>query len=733
MELFNELNPEQRSAVDTLEGPLLVLAGAGSGKTRVVTCRIVNLLEHGVLASKILGVTFTNKAAQEMKERVRNLTQAEVLICTFHSLGVRILRESIHHLGYTRNFIIYDEDDSEKLLKQCLLIFAETHGKLDLKIVRGLISKAKNNLQMPEDIDIASSTTPVEQLIPQIYKMYQDKLQEYNALDYDDLLFLTVRLFTEYPSILEYYQQRWSHLLIDEYQDTNAVQYAMVNHLVAKHGNLCVVGDPDQSIYSWRGANINNILNFENDYPGAKVVRLDQNYRSRCNILNAANAVIKNNRHRYDKHLWSDRGSGDKIKHYRGDNERSEAAFIAERIAHHHQKDAIPLSQMVVFYRTNAQSRVFEDCFLQTHIPYVIVGGVSFYQRREIKDILAWLRMVQSGADFIAFSRTINIPKRGLGDAALEKVRSAAAQENHTIFSFCEQLVDGLLQVPLKLSVRQKEGIKEYVDIIRQLRVMSRDQPLSELVKTTIELTRYQEYLLEDPETAEDRSENLGALVVKACEWEDGAAEKTLESFLEELSLKSSLDEADTSKEHVSLMTIHNGKGLEFAVAFLAGMEEDLFPHINVRESQEGIEEERRLCYVGMTRAKEWLYVTDVSARSIWGVTRTQRPSRFIREIPGEYIEKASRSVGGVKTAKAPRPVVQVKDDSDFIDDMNQAQEAEEMQPFSIGEVIFHKAFGIGHVKNVYKGSAGLTYQIFFTKDQLEKNIVAKYAQLTRL
>lgn len=734
---MNELNPEQEDAVNTLEGSLLVIAGAGSGKTRVVTFRIANLLRQGVLPSQILGLTFTNKAAKEMQERVMHLTQRNVLICTFHSLGARILRESIDLLGYRRDFTIYDEEDINRVLKLCV----ENPSSWDAaayKELRGMISQAKNNLLFDDEMNYNGRKTAAAQLFPQIYSRYQDKLREYNALDFDDLLYLTVRLFREHPDTLARYQARWGYLLIDEYQDTNAVQYMLVRALVEKSGNICVVGDPDQSIYSWRGANVGNILNFEKDYPGTKVVNLSRNYRSHSNILNAANAVIANNDAHYEKKLWSDLGPGEKIKRYSGDHERSEAAFITDKILFHQQQN-IPLKGMVIFYRTNAQSRPFEDAFLKKRIPYVIVGGVSFYQRREVKDILAFLRMVHSSADFVSFERTINLPKRGIGAATVEKVQLGATQENCSILSYCEQMISGNLpQATLKLSKKQREGLQEYTAIINQLKGLAQHGALCNLVKAAITLSNYEEFLNEDKDTLKDRMDNLNALVAKAKEWELSSSNPTLTSFLEELSLKSSLDEAEGSKDCVSLMTVHNGKGLEFNVTFLAGMEEDLFPHINSRENEDALEEERRLCYVGMTRAKEYLYLTDCRSRFMWGVTRNQRPSRFIREIPEAYIEKIrcdphisqtalSQSWNRKLTSKQP-----VKEDSEFIDDMDQTVSHSE-QAFAHGETIFHKQFGVGCIRSVYQSSAGVTYKIFFSKDESERSIVAKYAQLTRL
>ncbi len=730
------MNPEQQDAVNTIYGPLLVLAGAGSGKTRVVTQRIVNILEQGVHPSEILGLTFTNKAAGEMKERVRQMTHHNVLICTFHSLGARILRESIQALGYQPGFTIYDEQDVEKIMKLCLSEINPSL-KLDSKQFLGMVSNAKNNLLAPDEID--PKTLESDQLLfPEVYKRYQAKMMEYNAVDFDDLLYLTGRLFKLHPEMLEHYQKRWSFLLIDEYQDTNGVQYSIVNNLVSKHHNLCVVGDPDQSIYSWRGANVRNILDFELDYPKAKVVRLEQNYRSRGNILDASNHLIKYNSGRLEKNLWSDRGPGEKIKHYTADTEKSEAQFVAEKIAFHYDKGDVPLKEMAIFYRTNAQSRALEDRFLIHHIPYVIVGGVSFYQRKEVKDILAFLRVVHSGVDFVSFSRTINIPKRGIGDTTIEKIRLGASESGFSLVAYCESLVQGKpLSYPIKLSAKQKEALLSYLSILHELREIGKSCSLKELVKNTIERTGYLQYLKEDPESEQERKENLNGLVSKAMEWELSAENPTLEGFLEELSLKSSLDEADQSKDRVSLMTVHNGKGLEFDVVFLVGMEEDLFPHANSRDSEIAQEEERRLCYVGMTRAREYLYLCDVRQRFLWGTTRLQRPSRFLKEIPSQHIEKIRPSF----YAKSPQPmgyreeVSHVDEDDDVEEPFSDEIHAEtaDIDRLAAGDTVFHQDFGIGVIKQAYQGSSGLMFKVFFTKDSRERTLVAKLARLKKL
>lgn len=640
MEPKKQLNPAQQEAVNTLEGALLVLAGAGSGKTSVVTQRIINLMQHGVAPEQILGLTFTNKAAEEMRERVRRLTNSNVTISTFHSLGARILRESITHLGYQTHFAIYDEEDSDGVLKACLAekgLASET-----AKLYRSLISKAKNAMHSPQEVsdDEAADFSAV-------YAAYETKLKSYNAVDFDDLLYLPVKLFKEHPNVLEYYQDRWHYLLIDEYQDTNGAQYQFVTNIVRKRPNICVVGDPDQSIYSWRGAKVGNILNFEKDFPGAKVVKLEQNYRSSGNILEAANAVINKNQGRYEKNLWSDFGAGELLRLYTADTERSEAEFVSGRIRYYHEEKGIPYNDMVVFYRTNGQSRVFEDYFRYNRIPYVIVGGISFYQRREVKDILSFLRLIQSPSDFAAFERTINVPKRGLGPTTLDKLHEGAIQSNLPIVTFCEALVSDLpVGGAIKLTAKQKGALKDYISILLHIKALVQHGSLTDVVRETIERTGYLDYLKADPDSFDDRKGNLDSLIAKANERERSGDNPTLSAFLEELALRSTLDEVDADESKVSLMTLHNGKGLEFSLVFLVGLEEQLFPHVNTRNSEDGLEEERRLFYVGMTRAKRHLYLSHCRQRFIWGTTREQWPSRFLREIPFEYIEKYRTPVG---------------------------------------------------------------------------------------
>jgi len=693
---MEQLNPQQQVAVNHVEGPLLVLAGAGSGKTRIVTFRVAHLLELGVPANEILAVTFTNKAAEEMRHRILHLTHKSILTCTFHSLGAKILREAIHALGYNRDFVIYDEEDSEKVLKECLSLLNIKEEKGQLRAYRAQISQAKNALvELAEDKDLQ-----------EIYSLYQKKLKEYNALDFDDLLFLTVKLFRHSPEILAQYQKRWSFILIDEYQDTNEAQYNIARLLAAQHKNVFAVGDPDQSIYSWRGANIRNILNFEQDFPGAKIIPLEQNYRSRSNILEAANALIKKNTNRYEKNLWSNLGEGQKITLHIAENDHAEADFVVKQLYKLRRDHAVPLNQCVIFYRTNFQSRIFEDHLLKENVPYIIVGGLSFYQRREIKDVLAWLRIVLAGTDFLAFARTINLPKRGLGEATLDKLKSFAEEQRCNISEALEQIARGTAQ--FKLSQKQFEGIKEYIHILTTLREMVRQaRPLHEIITEALERSRYLDYLREDPESYEERRGNIEELVTKAAEWEAETAHPSLATFLEELTLKSSSDTPDTSADHVRMMTLHNGKGLEFTGVFLVGMEEELFPHANALENAESLEEERRLCYVGMTRAKEYLFLTASRNRYLWGMPRMMRPSRFLKEIPEQFLQSSHTRREEYSSYN------------------------EQESPFEPGEGVFHKDFGTGIIQKVYTTSLGLTYDVFFPRANAMRSLVAKFAKLT--
>ncbi len=704
------LNPQQDEAVHHVHGPLLVLAGAGSGKTRVITCRIAKLIENGIDPRQIVAVTFTNKAATEMRERVEREVQRAPLICTFHSLGVRILRESIHHLGYKNHFVIYDEEDANKILRTCIRELGIEDKKITPKALKQVISRAKNHLKEPDPDDDAS---PVLQIAPKVYKLYQLKLFEASAVDFDDLLYLPVRLFREFPKVLEVYQNRWQQILVDEYQDTNMAQYVLASLLVEKRKNFFVVGDPDQSIYTWRGANIENILNFEKDWPEAQIVRLEQNYRSTSNILQAANHLVDCNESRFKKELWSDLGEGEKIHSFRAFNEREEAFYIIQEIVKSKKAKGLSLKDMVIFYRTNAQSRPFEDELLKRNLPYTILGGVSFYQRKEIKDVLAFLRLLENPADLVSFMRTIHLPKRGIGDASLAKIIALSHARQEPVLSTCEYLIKP--DASLKLSQKQMTGMQEYVKLLAKLKELKLGSSLQELVYQTVQQTGYLGLIKLDPDTYEDRKANIDELIGKAIEWEEQAETPTLSCFLEELTLNTSERHSDDSSDRLTLMTLHNGKGLEFHTVFISGMEETLFPHINTLNTNQGVEEERRLCYVGMTRAKRALYLTHTTTRFIWGGPRSMRPSRFLREIPSQYY-------------------VNDTEDDDFESfEEKSPQSGKETAAFSEGHQVFHHDFGAGQVMKVGSSSLGVTYEVTFQKDGKTKTLLAKYAKLKSL
>lgn len=643
-EIETKLNPEQAQAVRHGTGSLLVLAGAGSGKTRIVTHRIAHLIESGVHPTEIVAVTFTNKAASEMKRRLERLvmTSALPIVATFHALGARILRESIGALGLACDFTIYDDEGSCTLIKRSLQELNFKGEEADVKAMRQKISSAKSQCLSVEEMRTEYGSDLPAHFYP-LYTLYENRLREANAVDFDDLLYLTVRLLREKREVLEEYQRRWRFFLIDEYQDTNHAQYLLTNLLVGKTQNLFVVGDPDQAIYSWRGANIHNILNFEKDYPGAKIVRLEQNYRSAPTILDAANSLIAHNRSRYPKKLWSDKVGGEKIGLFVAASERDEAAFVAEELYALHRQEGIPLSEMAILYRTNFQSRSFEDCLLRHRLPYTIVGGLSFYHRKEIRDILAFLQMVISDRDYLAFARTINLPKRGIGGVTLEKIRQGALAEGLSLIDFAMRLVRLETSV-MKLSEKQNQALSEYLSTLSHLRSLVREATptlsLEALVRATIIQTQYLNVLKEEPDSFEERKANLDEFIGKAAEYDLMHEEPSLVLFLEELSLKSAVDAMGTDQERITLMTLHHGKGLEFDAVFLVGMEEDLFPHANAKINFESIEEERRLCYVGMTRAKKRLYLTAAENRFLWGTQRKMRPSRFLQEIPRQHMDR---------------------------------------------------------------------------------------------
>ena len=631
------LNDRQREAVECLEGPLLVLAGAGSGKTKVLTYRIASLVEHGVKPWNILALTFTNKAAQEMRERASALIGSdadEAWVTTFHSCCVRILRIDCDKIGYERSFTIYDDADQLKIIGDILKNMGISDKAAPKRVIKENISNAKNkSLDVKRYIQENYSDDGITE---KVFEQYQRRLMAANAFDFDDLLVKTIELFEQCPEVLEKYQNRFKYVLVDEYQDTNMPQYRFVEMLCRKHGNLCVVGDDDQSIYGWRGADIKNILSFEKDFEGAKVVRLEQNYRSTKYILDAANAVISHNSGRKPKTLWTAQEGGDPIERYSADNERDEAAFIARKILQGVQQGA-SYGDFAILYRTNAQSRVIESTLVNYGIPHKVFGGVRFYQRKEIADIMAYLRAIANPDDDVAFSRIINVPRRGIGDKTIDELAAAAEKSGQSM------LVTALSGEGLPPKIEQK--LKGIVDLMSELMAQSALMPLSDFAKYLVDKIEYQAYLISEDKKGDAlmRMDNISELIgnIKEIERDVPEGESALSVFLESVALVSDIDSLDESEGAVALMTLHSAKGLEFPVVFMTGMEENVFPTRRARGdmSTGALEEERRLCYVGITRARQKLYLVNAQTRSIFGETTINRPSRFLEEIPQELMK----------------------------------------------------------------------------------------------
>ncbi len=637
MDFTKHLNPPQKEAVLHGDGPLLILAGAGSGKTRVITHRIAHLIHnYGVRPWNILAVTFTNKAAREMAERVQRLLGGgeTPLIATFHAACGRILRRDIHHLGFQSSFAIYDDRDSERLLKDVLKELNLDDKKFAPKAVGARIDDYKNRGLFPEDIDSVATGDIYNAKIVQIYAVYQDRLKKCNALDFGDMLIQTVRLLEQFPEVRRQYQERFQYIMVDEYQDTNPVQYALIRLLAGERRNLCVVGDDDQSIYSWRGADIRNILEFEKDFPGVRVVRLEQNYRSTATILAAAGAVVKQNYGRKGKTLWTDNPAGEKIRYERVESDREEARFVCREIGRL-RSQGLPLEEMAVFYRTNAQSRLVEDALVGEALPYHIVGGVRFYARMEVKDILAYLRVLDNPSDEVSLKRIINVPARGIGHTTIDRISELAGQQGITFNEAMQQASQGSL-----LTASPRGKVAAFADLLDGFRELSGALELPQLAQTVMQESGYLARLKEsrDPEDAE-RLENLEQLLAAMEEFCEKNPEAGLSEFLEQVSLVSDLEQGETGKPSVTLMTLHAAKGLEFKAVFMIGMEERLFPHIRALDDLDGMEEERRLCYVGMTRARERLYLLNARRRYLFGQEQINLPSRFLKDIPSELLE----------------------------------------------------------------------------------------------
>lgn len=643
MSIYDKLNEPQREAVYHTDGPLLILAGAGSGKTRVLTHRIAYLIgERGVKAWNILAITFTNKAAEEMRQRVDNLVgfgAESVWVSTFHSACVRILRRFIDRLGYENHFTIYDTDDQKTLIKEvCRKVDVDTKVFKERSLLSA-ISSAKNEMILPDEFELNAGGDFAKMKIAKVYREYEAQMKANNALDFDDLLVKTVQLLQTQPDVLESYQERFRYIMVDEYQDTNTVQFQLVSLLAGKYKNLCVVGDDDQSIYKFRGANIRNILDFEHEFPDAKVIKLEQNYRSTGNILNAANSVIANNRGRKEKSLWTENGEGELIRLRQFDTAFDEADFIGEDI-----KSAVrqggSYNDSAVLYRTNAQSRLLEEKFIAMNIPYKIVGGVNFYARREIKDLLAYLKTIDNGRDDVAVRRIINVPKRGIGLTTINRIQESATERGIGFY-------EALLAPGLIAGVgRSATKLDSFAALIEYFKTLAEEMSITDLLQEVIEKTGYIESLEnEDKEEAKTRKENIDELISKAATYEESCQDKdekaTLSGFLEEVALVADIDSLDEDQEYVVLMTLHSAKGLEFPRVYLAGMEDGLFPgymSINAGDREE-LEEERRLCYVGITRAEQELTLTSARRRMVHGETQYNPMSRFVKEIPRELLD----------------------------------------------------------------------------------------------
>ncbi|MBA4370874.1 MAG: hypothetical protein C0418_04770 [Coriobacteriaceae bacterium] len=699
---LTDLNPAQRDAVLTTEGPLLVLAGAGSGKTRVLTYRVAHLVcDLGVSPHEVLAITFTNKAAGEMKERVCGLLgphARHLWVMTFHAFCVRILRLDADKLGHTGQFTIYDEDDSRRMLTACLTELDIDPKRLPPPVVRSMISNAKSEL-----VDSAAfsekAATPTEKLVAKVFAVYARRMRDANAMDFDDLLVNGVRLLEEYPHVASAYRDRFRYLMVDEYQDTNHAQYRLCMLLASGRRNLMVVGDDDQSIYGWRGADIRNILEFERDFPEATVVRLEENYRSTATILAAANAVVANNAGRKPKTLFTANAGGEAIVRYHASDEHDEARFVAGEIERLLRDEGRSYSDFAVFYRTHAQSRVLEDVFLRLGVPYRIVGGTRFFERAEIRDVMAYLRLGVNPADPVALKRIINTPKRGIGDATVEKIEFEAARAGITLWEACRRAVDAEW-----LDTRAHKAVTAFVELMSGIMALP-ESVLRERVEAVVERSGLLSALeAERSIESQGRAENVREFFGVVEEFAQTHENAGLPEFLEWAALRTDLDALDDAGGYVTLMTLHNAKGLEFPAVFLTGVEDGLFPHANSIADADGLEEERRLMYVGITRARERLYLTHAHQRMLFGETRYNQPSRFIGEIPAEHVEArgaAPAAPGWGRRGSEPRERLPLGEGRVFGTGTARRQPAEPAETFAVGDRVEHKTFGRGTVTGV--------------------------------
>lgn len=755
-DLIQGLNDKQKEAVLTTQGPCLVIAGAGSGKTKVLTHKIAYLIsEKNIKPYNILAITFTNKAASEMKQRVENIignVAQEMWMGTFHSICVKILRRYIDRIGFDTSFLIFDTSDQKTVVKDCLKTLKIDDKTFSERSVLSEISNAKNEMLTPKAYQTKYSGNYRKEKIGQVYEMYQKKLRENNAIDFDDIINYTIDILSENPDIMEYYTEKFKYVLVDEYQDTNKAQFTLVTILASRYGNITVVGDNDQGIYSFRGADISNILNFEKDFPGTKIIKLEQNYRCTGNILKAANAVIKHNENKYEKKLWTQNEEGSLPCLYQAEDEYDEANYIVKQIEHLKTEEYLKPKDFVVLYRMNAQSRAIEDILRRENIPYKIVGGLKFYERKEIKDAIAYLRLIYNPSDNISLKRIINEPKRGIGKTSLDNIQEISDKTGTSMYEIIKHAEEFGLN-------RIKANSQEFVQLIEDLRSKIQESNISDLLKEVLSKSGYTKALeLENTVEAETRMQNLEEFLTVAIEFEEESAENTLAEFLESITLSSDIDGMEDTENSVTLMTLHSAKGLEFPVVFLVGMEEGIFPgYKSIGEPRE-LEEERRLFYVGITRAKQFLHLTCAKHRTIFGSTSYNAVSRFIKEIPDNLLdgvvnndteekfndmsynwEYGKNKPGTVTTYKLEETKTPVKQKNtyqfrtaeSFLNALSQKQTGNQIDitKYQAGTRIYHKKFGEGTINKVEEEGDDYKLDIQFDKSG-HKRLMAKFANL---
>ena len=765
-ELINGLNDKQKEAVLATDGPCLVIAGAGSGKTKVLTHKIAYDIESGIKPWNILAITFTNKAANEMKERIEKLigdVAKDLWMGTFHSICVRILRRYIDRIGYKTDFVIFDTSDQKTLIKECLKAL-----KVDDKIFtdRGVlseISNGKNEMLEPKAYGVKYAGDFRKEKIAEIYELYQRRLRENNAIDFDDIINFTIKILSENPDVLDYYTEKFKYILVDEYQDTNKAQFTLVSLLASKYGNVTAVGDNDQGIYSFRGADISNILNFERDFPGTRIIKLEQNYRCTGNILKAANAVIKHNENKYDKKLWTENEEGHLPCIYCGEDEYDEGRYIVEQINHLKTEEYYKNSDFTILYRMNAQSRAIEDILMREGIPYKVIGGLKFYERKEIKDIIAYLRLIHNSADNLSLKRIINEPKRGIGKTSIDQIQEISDKTGNSMYEIIRNAQEyGLTRV--------YSNSRDFIEQMEYLKSKKDELKISDLIKETLNKTGYTKALEnENSVEAETRIENLEEFLTVAIEFEEESADNTLAEFLENITLSSDIDGMEDQDDSVTLMTLHSAKGLEFPVVFLVGMEEGIFPGYKSIGEPQALEEERRLFYVGITRAKQYLYLTCAKHRTIFGSTSYNQVSRFVKEIPEEllegYAEVVERksvdkeefkdygyrwSYGKGQTVKTfkmseedksavaktigeqgAKSEYQFRTAESFLNSIKQNNQTNDvdLSKYQVGQRVYHKKFGEGTIMKLEQEGNDIKVDLEFDKVG-HKRLMAKFAGL---